>query len=148
MPPKSSGRGKGNDHDASPAKQETHSQFDDGRIETLEVGFTAIEATLSDIAARQSNTDVQFGKTTEALNRILLRLDSELPLSGRQQTAAAPSGGLGSEVRPEVISNLRHQFETPRPSGTPPLDPMTSMSAVRVNTSGMDGKRRGTTRRY
>ena len=69
MPPKSSGRGK-NDHGASPAKeakQETHSQFDDGRIETLEVGFTAIEASLSDIAARQSNTDVQLGKTTEAV---------------------------------------------------------------------------------
>ena len=59
--------------------------------------------------------DVKLDRTYEALNRILLRLDSELPLSGQQQTATAPSGGLGSEVRPEVISNLRHQFETPRP---------------------------------
>ena len=80
-------------------------------------------------------------KFTEALTRIMLRLDSELPLSGRQQTAAAPSGGLGSEVQPEVISNLRHQFETPRPSGMPiPSDPIASMSAVRVHTSGLPPK--------
>ena len=71
---------------------------------------------------------------------VLLRLDSELPLSGRQQTAA-PSGGLGSQVQPEVISNLQHQFETPRPSGMPiPSDPIASMSAVRVHTSGLPPK--------
>ena len=53
MPTESSGRGKKKtDPDASPAKEETQSQFDDGRIKTLELGFTAIEATLSDIAAR------------------------------------------------------------------------------------------------
>ena len=66
---------------------------------------------------------------------------SELPLSGQQQTAAAPASGLGSEVRPEVISNLRHQFETPRPSGMPiPSVPIASMSAVRVHTSGLPPK--------
>ena len=131
----------------TPAKEETPDQFIDNRLVKLETGMTdlhsnltSLEAGVSNMAAQQSMTDVKF---TEALNRIMLRLDSELPLSGRQQTAA-PSGGLGSQVQPEVISNLQHQFETPRPSGTPPLDPMTSMSAVRVNTSGLPPKAEAT----
>ena len=136
----SSGRKKRNDPAASPAKEETDDQFTDTRLVALEAGMTTIDARISDFATRQSETDVKLDKTYEALNRILLRLDSELPLSGRQQTAA-PSAGLGSQVQPEVISNLQHQFETPRPSGMPiPSDPIASMSAVRVHTSGLPPK--------
>ena len=135
----SSGRKKRNDPDASPAEEETDDKFTERRFVALETGMNKIGEHMSNISTRQSDTDVKLDKTYEALNRILLRLDSE-PLSGQQQTAAAPDGGLGREVRPEVISNLRHQFETPRPSGMSPSDLTASMSAVRINASGLPPK--------
>ena len=139
----------------SPAKEETPDQFIENRLVKLETGMTNLEAGVSDMAVRQSTTDAKLDEMAVRQSTTGAKLDEIIALmAGRQSTAAgglgatAPSGGLGSEVQPEVISNLSHQFETPRPSGMPPLDPMASMSAVRVNTSGMDGKRRGTTRRY
>ena len=87
MPTESSGRKKRNDPDASPAKEvkeETDDQFTDRRLVALETGMTTIGASISDIAARQFNTDVKLDQTNEALNRLLLRLDSELPLSGHE----------------------------------------------------------------
>ena len=98
----------------TPAKEETPDQFIENRLVKLETGMTDLHSNLTSLEAGVSNMAAQQSMTDTKLDDLIALM------TGRQNTAAgglgdtAPSGGHGSEVQPEVISNLQHQFETPR----------------------------------
>ena len=68
MPTESSGRKKRNDPDASPAKEETDDQFTERRFVALETGMNTIGEHISNIATRQSDTDVKLDKVDLNVN--------------------------------------------------------------------------------